>query len=83
MKREKKCLVYSFSLPLSLPFPPMWLLSSSDWLSACCFSIGCLFSLLFSCVLLSLISAFVVVGRIALDEERSVLLKPVVQFYFT
>ena len=51
--------------------------------TGCGFPIGCLLSLLFSRVLLSLTSAFVVVGRIAPDEERIVLLKPVVQFYFT
>ena len=35
------------------------------------------------CFCFSLTSAFVVVGRFAPDEERFVLLKPVVQFYFT
>ena len=34
-------------------------------------------------VLFSLTSAFVVIGRIAPDEERLILLKPVMQFYFT
>ena len=58
-------------------------MSSSDWLFARCFPIGCLLSLLFSCVLLSLASAFVGVGRNAPDVERLVFLKPVVQFYFT
>ena len=42
---------------------------------------GCLLSLLLSCVLLSLSSAFV--GVIAPDGERLVLLKPVVQFSLT
>ena len=76
-----------FNLPLFFlscfsSFPPLRLLSSSDWLSESCFPIGCLLSLLFSCVLFRLTSALVVVGRFASDEKRLVLLKAVVQFYF-
>ena len=37
----------------------------------------------FSCVSLSLTSAFMIVGRFAPDEERLVLSKPVVQYSFT